>query len=47
MVRFGLGTAGIRGLPGTLVENILKDLNTLVRSSQGLSIAAHCLCDVD
>ena len=47
MVRFGLGTAGIPRLPGTLVENILEDLNVLMRSSQGLSVAAHCLCDVE
>jgi hypothetical protein len=30
-----------------LVENILEDLNVLMRSSRGLSVAAHCLCDVE
>jgi protease-4 len=47
MVRLGLGPAGMPRLPGTLVENILEDLNVLMRSSQGLSVAAHCLCDVE
>jgi protease-4 len=47
MVRFGLGTAVMPRLPGTLVENILEDLNVLMRSSRGLSVAAHCLCDVE
>jgi protease-4 len=47
MVRFGLGESGLPDLPGTLVENILRDLNMLARSSGGLTIAAYCPCDVE
>jgi protease-4 len=47
MVRFGLGAVGMPRLPGTLAEGILNDLKVLVRNGQGLSIAAHCLCDVE
>jgi len=44
--RFGLA-ARTPLLPGTLLENILADLELLARSSEGLTIAAHCLCDVE
>jgi hypothetical protein len=47
MTRFNLGVTGLPGLPSTLLENILRDLQVLARSSGGLSIAAHCLCDVE
>jgi protease-4 len=48
MVRLGLGAgSGIRGLPTTLVENIIGDLRLLARDNRGLTIAAHCLCDVE
>jgi protease-4 len=45
---FGLGKSGLPALPGTLLENIARDLAVLARSSDGgLAVAAHCLCDVD
>jgi protease-4 len=47
MMRFNLGDTGLPGLPSTMLENILRDLQVLARSSGGLSIAAHCLCDVE
>jgi protease-4 len=47
MTRLNLGSTGMPGLPSTLLENILRDLQVLARSSGGLSIAAHCLCDVE
>ncbi len=44
-----LGIAGHRAgmLGNTLLERILDDLDFLVRSNESLTIAAHCLCDVD
>jgi protease-4 len=51
MVNLGLhrasGPAGIGALPATLLENILRDLRVLTRNSSGLTVAAHCLCDVE
>jgi protease-4 len=47
MVRFGPGVTGIPDLPGTMAESILRDLRVLMRSSGGLTVAAHCLCDVE
>ena len=40
---------GWSGLPSTLVENILGDLRLLARSGggNGVTVAAHCLCDVE
>jgi protease-4 len=47
MVRFDLGVSGMKGLHNTLLESIISDLSMLARSSEGLNIAAHCLCDVE
>ncbi len=47
MARFDLGLSGMTGLHNTLLENIISDLNVLARSNEGLTIAAHCLCDVE
>jgi protease-4 len=41
------GFSGLGGLHNTLLENIISDLNVLVRSNDSLTIAAHCLCDVE
>jgi len=40
---------GWSGLPSSLVENILGDLRLLARSGggNGVTVAAHCLCDVE
>jgi protease IV len=48
MARLGTGFGrGFTGLPGTLLENIASDLRLLARSSRGVTVAAHCLCDVE
>jgi protease-4 len=48
MVRLGLNISpGIAGLSGTLLEDILGDLRMLARSSNGMTVAAHCLCNVE
>jgi protease-4 len=47
MARFDLGISGMSGLQGTLLENIISDLKVLSRSNDGITIAAHCLCDVE
>ncbi|MFC1605599.1 signal peptide peptidase SppA [Pseudomonadota bacterium] len=48
MARVGAGFGrGFTGLPGTLLENIASDLRVLARSSRGVTVAAHCLCDVE
>ena len=47
MLRFGTGVTGMPDLPGTMAESILRDLRLLMRGSGGLTIAAHCLCDVE
>lgn len=47
MVRFGPGVIRMPDLPGTMAESILRDLRVLMRSSGGLTVAAHCLCDVE
>jgi protease-4 len=47
MARFDLGVPGLKGLHNTLLENILSDLKMLARSGEGVTIAAHCLCDVE
>ena len=46
MVRYGPGLAAAPTFSGTLVEDILRDLRALLQTGGGLSIAAHCLCDV-
>jgi protease-4 len=47
MAHFELGISGLGGLHSTLLENIMRDLDVLVRSNDGLTIAAYCLCDVE
>jgi protease-4 len=47
MARFDLGISGMSGLHSTLLENIISDLKVLSRSNDGITIAAHCLCDVE
>ena len=46
-VRLGLAGSGLPALRNSLLENLLRDLSVLARSSAGLTIAAHCLCDVE
>lgn len=48
MARVGLGQSGLPTLPSGLLERLAADLDVLVRSSGGgLSVVAHCLCDVE
>jgi len=47
MVRYGPGLATAPSFRGTLVEDILRDLRALTQTGGGLSIAAHCLCNVE
>ncbi|MBT8048523.1 MAG: signal peptide peptidase SppA [Xanthomonadales bacterium] len=47
MGHFIPGVSGFDQLRGTLLEDILDDLNVLARSNSGLTVAAHCLCDVE
>jgi protease-4 len=47
MTRFDMSLSGLAPLHNTLLENILSDLRVLSRSSEGMTIAAHCLCDVE
>lgn len=47
MTRFNPGISGIGPLHNTLLENILSDLRVLSRSNEGMTIAAHCLCNVE
>jgi protease-4 len=47
MARFGLANTAASVFHGTLFENILSDLQRLVRNGNGITIAAHCLCDVE
>ena len=48
MARVGFGQSGLATLPSGLLERLAADLDVLVRSSGGgLSVAAHCLCDVE
>lgn len=47
MSRFDVGVSNLGGLHGTLLENILSDLKILARSTDGITVAAHCLCDVE
>jgi len=45
--RLGLAPSGLTALRSSLLENLLRDLGLLARSSRGLTVAAHCLCDVE
>jgi protease-4 len=48
MLRLGLASNGsFAGLPHTLLENISGDLRRLAGSGSGVTVAAHCLCDVE
>jgi len=47
MAYFQPGISGLGGIHNTLLENIISDLDVLVRSNDTLTIAAHCLCDVE
>jgi len=48
MLRLGLVSGpAASGFPGTLLESIMGDLQRLVRNSNDLTVAAHCLCDVE
>jgi len=48
LLRLGLVSGpSLHGLPGTLLESIMGDLQRLVRNSSDLTVAAHCLCDVE
>jgi len=50
MIRLGPNfNTAFHGLPSTLVENILGDLRLLARTgnARGVTVAAHCLCDVE
>jgi protease-4 len=47
MAYFQPGISGLGGMHNTLLENIISDLDVLVRSNDSLTIAAHCLCDVE
>ncbi len=42
-----LGSSALSQLPLTLFENVADDLRVLSRSQGGLTVAAHCLCDVE
>jgi len=46
MLRSGLQFDGLAGLRGTLLENIVRDLRMLAGNG-GITVAAHCLCDVE
>jgi protease-4 len=47
MSSFEFGISGMGPLHHTLLENILSDLRVLSRSNEGMTIAAHCLCNVE
>ena len=47
MVRFELGLSASPLGAHTLFGKILQDLQFLAASNEGLTIAAHCLCEVD
>ena len=34
-------------LPHALIEDIVADVRRLVQGNDGLTVAAHCLCDVN
>lgn len=45
--RFGLGLSARPVLADSLLGEVLDDLHLLMGSNEGLTIAAHCLCEVD
>jgi protease-4 len=48
MARVGLGQSSLPTLPRGLLERLAADLDVLLRSSGGgLSVVAHCLCDIE
>jgi protease-4 len=48
MLRLGLvSDSAIAGLPRTLLENISGDLRRLAGNGSGVTVVAHCLCDVE
>jgi len=48
MLRLGFDFGSvIGGLPATLLDGILSDLRRLSNGSSGVTVAAHCLCDVE
>lgn len=47
MVRFDLGLSTNPLMANTLLGEILEDLQFLAGSNEGLTIAAHCLCEVN
>lgn len=47
MLRFDLGLSTNPLMTNTLFGKILGDLQFLLNSNEGLTIAAHCLCEVD
>jgi hypothetical protein len=47
MARLGLASSRLPVLRSSLLDNLLRDLGVLARSDVGLTIAAHCLCDVE
>jgi protease-4 len=47
MLRLGLADSGLPILRDSLLDKLLGDLGMLARTSSGLMIAAHCLCDVE
>jgi len=47
MAHFDLGISSLDRLHSTLLENIISDLKVLSRSNEGITIAAHCLCNVE
>lgn len=47
MAHFDLGLSRYSMLHNSLLENILGDLRLIAENSEGVTIAAHCLCDVE
>jgi protease-4 len=47
MMHFNPGVSRMQKLHNTLLENIISDLEILVQGNESLTIAAHCLCDVE
>jgi len=48
LLRLGLVSGpSVHGLPVTLLESVVGDLQRLVRNGRDLTVAAHCLCDVE
>lgn len=45
LAHFDLGLSRVGLLHNSLFENILSDLRLIAANSEGITIAAHCLCD--